>query len=204
MIDHFSLKGGLEAKLPIWRYPDIESYVEQEHPTYELNNMGDKAFSGWAYFGPSLAYDLEHTDMRNDYDTSDAQELSPLEIQTPGGQGKKNYHRAIVATLGGEPIGITVCEWTKFSSDYWNYHLRYIDVDETYKNQGVGTNMIRALDEADFLKGKILKTSMFSQEGHRFIRHVMQRELKAEDYAVIYDDYYGGRPTAFGTYPSSH
>lgn len=201
----FNLKSGEKASLFIWNYQDIEAYTSQDLPTYDRNNMGAKAFVGWSYFGPSLACDLKRVDPDNNYACVDVQELSPLERQTHLGLNKEDYHRAIIASLEQKPVGILVCQWVKFTSAFWHYHIRYIDVNQDYKNQGIGTELVKTLDTADFLKGKILEHGFFSPEGSEFIEHVMRRELKARDYAEVYDDYYldqWHKPTSFGFYSS--
>lgn len=167
-------------------------------PTYDLNNMGDKAFVGFAFFGPRLPYDLKRVDPDHEY--SKAVGLSSLEQQFPGGHSKEKYHRAIVASEGSKTVGILVCQWVKFSFDYWHYHVRYIDVLSEHKNRGVGTNLMKALNGADFIKEKIVLLSMLTKEGGQYIAHVAKRELKAKDYAVVFGDYFGKKPARFGKF----
>jgi ribosomal protein S18 acetylase RimI-like enzyme len=176
----------------------ISRLASEPLPTYDLNNMGDRAFVGFAFFGPRLPHDLKRVDPDNDY--SREQNLSPLELQFPGGHTKDKYHMAIVATEGKKTVGIMVCQWVKFSFDYWHYHVRYIDVHKEHKNQGVGTKLMKALNHSDFVRGRILLLSMLTKEGSQYIAHVAKRELKAKDYAVVFGDYIGKKPSRFGKF----
>jgi hypothetical protein len=197
-MDKLYLKNGREAQISIWDFRQIEHFASQNLPTYDLNNMGDKSFVGFAYLGPSLPYDLKRVDPKHVY--SEETDLSPLEIQAQTDLRKEEYHRAITASVDQALVGILTCQWVKFHEDFWHYHVRWIDVHEDYKNQRVGTNLVRALDDVEFVKGKILSLGMLSIEGTDHIARVIKRDLKARDYALVFEGYVGHKPTSFGVY----
>lgn len=195
----FVTRNNEKVQINIASYKKIEHLSSQKLPTYDLNNMCDSAFVGFAYFGPRLPFDLKKVDPDHDY--SKETNLSLLEIQPQKNLKEENYHKAITASVDQTLVGILVCQWVKFSNDYWHYHTRYIDINKEYKNQRVGTNLIMALNQADFVKGKILYQGMLSVEGSAYIARVVKRELKAKDYALVFEDYYGGKtPTKFGVF----
>jgi GNAT superfamily N-acetyltransferase len=197
IMDAFTLKDGRVARIAIWGIDEIAEFASRDIPTYDLNNMGDKAFLGFAYLGPSLPEDLRRVDPDHDY--ARASNLSPMEVQPDGGLPKEMYHRMVTASVDGKLAGIRVCQWTHFGR-FWSYHGRWVDVHEDYRNLGIGTGLVRAVDQADFLKDKILRIGMFSPLGGMYMKNVLQRELKALDYAVVYGDYDGPAPQTPGVY----
>ncbi len=166
----FCLKNGTPAQIDTWNLDRIKEYISREIPIRDLNNMGDKSFIGYAFFGPQLASDLMRVDPDNNYSQ------------------RFQNHRAVVAMVGEEAIGLIVSQWVKFSVPFWHYHIRWIDVHKDYKNQGVGTNLTRYLNDADFLKGNVLLLSMLTKEGSLYIAKVMKKELKAKDYTLVFED----------------
>lgn len=178
----FSLKNGTEGLIETWKINRIKEYVSGDIPLRNLNNMGDQSFEGFAFFGPSLYKDLLRVDPNNNYFRREVK------------------HRAVVASVGSEPIGIVALQWVKFYMPFWHYHLRWIDVREDYKNQGVGKNLVRYLDKEGFLKGKVLFLSMLTNEGSLYIAKVMKRELNARDYTVLFGDDVTKKPKKFGKY----
>lgn len=194
----FVTRDNEKVQLDIASYKKIEQLSSQKLPTYNLNNMGDCAFVGFAYFGPTLPFDLKRVDPDHDY--SKETKLSRLEIQPQRNFKKENYHKAIIASVDQTLVGILVCEWVKFSNEYWHYYIRYIDIHKDHKNQSVGTNLIKTLDQSDFIKNKILYLGMLSEEGEKYIAPVIKRELKAKDYALVFEDYHHKTPTRFGKF----
>ncbi len=182
----FLLKNGNTAQIDTWEFDQIKEYVSKSIPTRNLNNMSDKAFIGFAFFGPNLARDLLRVDPDNDY---------PQRFKE---------HRAVVASVDGEVSGLIVTQWVKFSLPFWHYHLRWIDVRKDYKNQGVGTNLVNYLDKQDFVKGKPVFLSMLTQEGELYIAKVIKRELKAKDYTLVYEDSIPKKITRLGKYGGKH
>lgn len=178
----FYLKNGTPSQIDTWGIEQIKDYVNQEIPTKTLNNLGDKSFVGFAFFGPNLASDL----MRVDPDNNFAERFKS--------------HRAIVATIDNQAVGIMVTQFVKFSLPFWHYHIRFIDVREDFKNQGVGTNLTKYLDQEDFLKNKVLFLSMLTSEGSMYIAKVMKKELKAKDYTLVFEDNIPKNIKRFGKY----
>lgn len=178
----FLLKNGASAQIDTWGFNRIKDYVSRNIPTRNLNNMGDKSFVGFAFFGPRLASDLERVDPYNNY------------------PNRTDDHAAVVATVEEEAIGLIVIQWVKFGLPFWHYHIRWIDVRQDYKNRGVGTNLVKYLNEEEFIKGKVLLLSMLTKEGETYIAKTMKDELKAKDYTLVFEDEIPESVNRFGKY----
>lgn len=182
----FNLKNGTPAQIDTWNFDQIKDYVDRKIPTRNVNNMDDKSFVGFAFFGPHLASDLMRVDPDNNY---------PQRFES---------HKAVVATVENEAIGLIVTQWVKFSLPFWHYHIRWIDVHKDYKNQTVGTNLTKYLNDEEFVKGKVIFLSMLTQEGGMYIAGVMKKELKAKDYTLVFEDKIPKEIKRFGKYGGEH
>lgn len=178
----FNLKTGTPGVIETWKMDQIKKYISQEHQTRDINNMGDQSFVGFAFFGPNFYRDLQRVDPDNNYFRREVN------------------HRAVVAKADSQAVGIIALQWVKFYMPFWHYHIRWIDVHQDYKNQGVGTNLVRYLNKADFIKGKVLFLSMLTREGQMYIAKVMKKELLAKDYVLIFEDNIPSRPKKYGIY----
>ncbi len=194
-----TLKNGIEAKLDVWNYYELSDYI------LENQNLFNK-ISGFRSLGRSSLRYLNN--LLNIREYSQCEDLSPLEIQKlePGEELNRKfiydrtYTRSIVA-FDSKLIGILICDWINNGKpDFWRYHVHYVDVHVDYRNIDVATNMIKALDEADFLKSKILQTGMYSQDGHAFIKKHFDR-LEAKNFALIDREF---RIQALPLYPGKY
>jgi GNAT superfamily N-acetyltransferase len=181
-MSNLALKDGREIELKILDFSQLEELVSQDLPTYDANGY-DKIFEGFAYLGPFKAIDMKRLYRKKKYEQEI--NLSFLEIHPQPLQSKDTYHKALAAYEQDQLAGILVCQWIKGKNPFWTYHIKFIDVHEDYKHNGVGTHLTKALDQADFLKGHILQKGTYSHDGKKHIAHVMERELKAKDYALI-------------------
>ncbi len=177
----FLLKNGVPAQIDTWKLDRIREYSSRDIPTRAINNMGDKSFVNFVFFGPNLPSDLMHVDPDNNY------------------PNRVDNHRAIVATVEEEVVGLIVTQWVKFILPFWHYHIRWIDIHNDHKNQGV-TNLTKYLNDADFLKGKAFFLSMLTQEGGMYIAKVMKKELKAKNYTLVFEDKIPKSINRFGKY----
>ena len=177
-MDTFFLKNGEEAKIEIWDYLQLKEYIEEEPPIYQKSNM-DYAIEGFTLLRPFLTHRMEQERWDEVYVIND--KLSEFEIQDKQLIDKLAYTRSITASVDNKLAGILICQWGKWDQDFWHYHIRFVDVHEDYKNQGVATELFRQLDKSDFLKGRILKLGMLTVDGTEFLVDVIERELKAED-----------------------
>lgn len=200
-MDEFTLKDGRPARLEVWNLEELEAYASQELEIEEHDNYEKRVYEGFKYFDPGLFYRMKEFDPAKDYSVEE--ELSPLEEQLDPNLRNTGYHRAIVAFHEETLCGVLVCQWIKRGYSFWHYHIQYVDVRKDYKNIGIGTALIRALDQSEFLKAKILLIGMFSEDGKKYMKQVIKRELKAENYARI-SEYYDSDtpPTDFGVYTS--
>mgnify|MGYP003998478119 FL=1 len=177
-----ALKDGRKIEITQLDFSQLEELVSQDLPTCDINGH-DRSFEGFRYLGPHNTLDMEWLFEENKYE--EETKLTPLEDNARPLQNKEFYHRALAAYDDDQLAGILICQWNKGRNDFWTYHIKFIDVHEDYKNLGVGTHLTKALDQANFLKGHILKRGISSDQGKAYIAHVMDRELKAKDYAVI-------------------
>ena len=86
--------------MDVWDFNRIKDYVSRDIPIRDLNNMGDKSFTGFAFFGPNLASDLVRVDPSNDY------------------SGRVDNHAAVVATVEGETYIAKVMKKELKAKDY--------------------------------------------------------------------------------------
>ncbi|MFH1589337.1 MAG: GNAT family N-acetyltransferase [archaeon] len=187
-----------QIKIDIWKPEKIINYVSQDLPTHNKFNNRVIQFKGFSYFSPELEYDILNFDLNNKYEQET--DLSPLEIQTKQNFQKKDYVKAIVATKNKSVVGFLLTRWAKFYHNYWFNQVTYIDVHKDFQNQGIGTELMKTLNSVDFAKNKILYIGMLSDDGEKYMRPVIEKELKAKDYALVYEDYVGSIPTTFGVY----
>lgn len=190
MESSFALKDGRTARIEIWNVSQLEKYVEEHVPDYPHR---PRSVEGFIYFCPDSIQRLLDPP-RYEYEKYEhATFRSPLEQQPEPRMPRQAYHRAVVALRDQEVIGIILCKWVSYNN-YWRYSLNYIDVHKDHKNKGVGTHLMRALDQAPFLKGKIIQRTLQSGEGKKWISHVVERELHTRDYALLpyfYDPVFG-------------
>lgn len=196
------LKDGRESKIDIWNFSQLEEYLSRED--LPINKKDSRIVNdiwsvveGFFYFRESLAREMKNFDHQNEYKNEN---LTPFEIQKQMNLPRVDYHKTIVVSLNDSPIGILFCQWIKCHGSFWQYHIRFIDVHRNYKNLGVGTNLVKTLDQSKFIKNKILAIGEFSEEGEEYMKHTLKRELKAKDYAIVYDNYFGQVPTKPGVY----
>jgi len=184
-MDSFFLKNGLEAKIDIWDYHQLKEFTKQDLPTYKQNR--ELIFEGFSFLRPYLTYQMEKEWKDTVYTIGD--HLSKFEIQDQQLLDKLAYTRSITASVDDTLIGILLCQWGKWHEDFWHYHIRFIDVHKDFRNQGVATELLKQFNDTEFLKGKILFMGLLTKDGHDYLKHVIEKELKAEDYAIIFRDY---------------
>jgi|GEM_PF-5785105 len=191
------LKDGRPLEIRTWNFGNLERFVASSYWPSHYRNHSWRIYDGFTFFGPDAAVNLRMHDPDNQYRVNPL--LSPLERQE-WTLPKTSYHRALVASLDGQPVGILLCEWLKCYNPYWSYHLNYIDVREDTKNLGIGTSLLRKLDRSRFLKRKILRVGWATEEGRKHIMPVVERELRAREYALVHDGHFGDTPLAPGIY----
>lgn len=181
------LKNNQEAVIDTWSFYKLEDYVSQDLPVSKTLSRGRVVFQGFTFLRPNLAWEVRRYDQEHDY--SKEKQLSPLENHLDINKPREDYHKAIIAKQDESLIGILLCQWVKSPGGFWRYHIRLLDVHEDHKNQGVASNLVRELNQADFIKGKILQRGESTIEGQMHLTKLMKHELKAQDYAVIPPDY---------------
>jgi GNAT superfamily N-acetyltransferase len=177
------LRHGAPLDLALWDLPALCRYVCNARAGGEVSYNFDKGtVSGFRYFGCNV-FEREPTLAASRY--RDTTEMSLLERQEYSTRNDGEYDRALVALDRGNVCAVLFCVWIKDSLPFWRYHLRWLDVHEEYRNRGVGSAMLEALDGAKFLSGKILQLSCFSNEGRSFLRRAIGEKLTAQSYALI-------------------
>jgi len=183
----FELKDGREVTIDTWGYNQLKDFVKNSGVQVVQTGM-NYHLDCFRYLGPSAMQSLESYNSRNYFNSSE--NLTKLELQENMNLFDTDYHRALCIFDEDDLIGIIICEWINDSHyPFWCYHINFIDVHTEYKNLGVGTNLMKALDKANFLDSKVLQRGQSSEEGSLYISHVAERELNAENYALIPWDY---------------
>jgi len=111
---------------------------------------------------------------------------------------KKSKDSKTLVALEDTIVGVLVFEWR--TRPFGRYYVNTIDIEKNHKNQKIGTTLIKTLDDAEFLKGKILQLGHYSEEGDKYIRHVFENELMAKDYALISGTYHSRKPKGTGIF----
>jgi len=172
------LKDDKEINIETWNFEQLEKYsLENIKP---LKN--GETFQGFNLFRPSSLNCLK---CHRDVPYKENQNLTPLEIQTERHLDNIQYHRALIAFHKKELCGIYFLKWIKNSENFWHYHPSYLEVHQKYKNKGLGTNLVKALDKSNFLNSKILMLGTYTYEGELYIEKIVNKELKAKNYALI-------------------
>jgi GNAT superfamily N-acetyltransferase len=131
----------------------------------------------------------------------------PWQRQSFGECRSGEFDRALIARVGPCVVGILCCQWKQISIDdkqrFWAYQLAFVDVHESWRDRGLSSALIRELDKQEWLRGKILHLSSYTPEGFRRLRKVVSRELRAEEYIVLHQEYCTTElPTAAGRWIS--
>ena len=116
----------------------------------------------------------------------------PLWQRQPHGEcPSSTFDRAIVAQVGPCVTGILYCEWMRMRNGdpFWGYHLAFVDIHKSWRGLGLASALFRDLDSQEWLRGKILQLSSYTREGSQHLRHVIRRELKADEYMMLSCDY---------------
>ena len=180
MRNEFELIDGKRARIETWNFKQLDDYVSQDLPTHGYEPR--KRFNGFDLLGPHNTREMVRGTRY-----SEEKDLSPLEVQSDRTLLDEDYHRTLAVLEDDKLIGVLINEWVKAIPvmPFWHYTIKFIDVYKDYRNLGVGTELVRTLDGSDFLKGKIFFAGPFTEDGHRYIKHVIKSELKARDYAII-------------------
>lgn len=202
MARQVTLNNGEPIEISIIGFSELQKIVESLKSTnVKVKFLAEfsrhqREFAGFTYLNTATIHDLKDFT----YEYRSARDLSPLEIQADSGLPNTEYHRAITATTQGNLVGILICEWIKYperwNQTFWQYNIKFIDVheDEKWRKKGIATSLIKELDKADFLDSKILRVGIYSELGKEHIKKVIDRELKAEKYALIQHNYSLIRP----------
>ncbi|MBT3404842.1 hypothetical protein HN832_02075 [archaeon] len=180
----------------------IVDNLEMENILSNMKNSVNDPFSRcptfvkFQYLGPRMIKE-RFTDDSNYFNEAD---LSPMEKQEDLTLENEKYDRSILALSGREIIGICALQWVKQGNNFWRYHTRFIDVVENKRNKRVGTHLIRELGTAPFIQNKIWEVGRFRLEGKKYIRHVIMRELKGSNIALVTKSHWGETPTKPGFY----
>lgn len=187
------LKDGREAEIEIWGYGELKEYVDSQ----KLKKDSEFRYPHVKGFRFLSKVAVDNLLYRGDSIFS-GKNLTPMEKQEISGLHKKSYVRSLAAVTGDELVGIMVCNWIKDSEravnlpdclPFWRYYAEFLNVHADYQNQGVGTFLIKGIDESRFLENRILHLSKYIECGELYAKPVIERELKAGKYALIPNDY---------------
>ena len=196
------LKDGGKADIEVWGYKDLRDYVGGQKTRLD-RETGHNLVGGFDFLGTEAVGNITHRGERHYRG-----KFSRMEKQDLSGLKNEHYCRSVAAVSRGELLGILVCNWIRDNAGvqdgvpaeeklpFWRYYAEFLDVRGNCRNNGVGTGIIRFLDDADFLDSRILQLSKYVGDGTRFAMPVIGRELKAENYALIPHDYSVATPPA--------
>ena len=187
-----------EYTIEQWDYNQLAEYLAQDHLLDEEKD--GKVLKGFMYLRQELPSRFENQDPYHNYCSITHKDLTVMEIMRILHKRREQYHHALITKRQHDVVGALIAQWVKFHEEFWHYHIRFVDVREDCRNQGIATKLLRTLNEADFLKQKILYMGMLSVDGERYLRHIVHREMKARDYALVFEDYIGPTPITSGIY----
>jgi GNAT superfamily N-acetyltransferase len=193
----FKLKDGREAHTEIWDADKLGRFLNgcTGIRDYRLKEK----IPGFEYLQKNDAIDFK---IRAGPEYAEAIDLSDLEKQDVMGLPNWDYHRTLAAICEGELAGMWLFRWRNFYGGFWRYQSRFMDIKDEFRNQGIGTAMVKTLHQADFIQGRIVECGGFSDDGERYIKKVIAREMTAENYALVGKEYEGHKPNQFGVYDS--
>lgn len=189
----FTLKDGREAAIEVWGYDELKDYVEGQKMKKDdaFNYPHVKGFR----FLSNVAVDNM---LYRGSPVFTGKNLTMMERQDISGLHKKAYVRSLAAAYDNELIGIMAFNWVRDSENsshlmdnlpFWRYYAEFLDVRKDFQNQGIGTSLIKFLDESSFVENKILHLSKYVSKGELYAKPVIERELKARKYALIPNNY---------------
>lgn len=185
------------VNLNVWDYFDLKNYLGLNHELMETEGFLH-TIKGFDLLRLEI---IDQLDRENEFDYSKAEGLTSFEIQNEKKIKTSHYSKSVAAFHKDDLVGITILKWGKNEFPFFNYKFRIVDVHNDYRNQGIATRMIQFLDKSSFLKNKILTHGEFSPDGYNYLEKIMERELHAKDYALLYPDYYENiPPTNSGIY----
>ena len=194
-----NLKDGRIINIDIWDNVRLQQYINAEDKSVKKTGS-TLHYEKFGFFGPNFVKKRYNEKVLY----SNEKHLSPLEKQDIDGITNADYDRNIIAIFENDIIGISSFMWSKERYTFWQYYHRIIDVKEDWKNIGVGTNLIKRLNNHCFMWGKIfMKSNAYETEGRMHIKHVIDREITGKHFAVVPSGYFPkNAPTKPGIYNS--
>lgn len=116
----------------------------------------------------------------------DPSNLPETERQLFGDCGSSAFDKALVAMVGPCLVGIVYCEWLQFKQNetFWGYNLSFVDVHESWREQGIGSALITQLNTEPWLKGRHFCLTSYTMLGQERIAHVIERELRSQEFSI--------------------
>lgn len=195
-MENIILKDGTEANIEIWNYKDLDIYVSSQKMKSD-EKWKYHHVKGFRYLSEIAVQNL----LYRGEPFFNGKNVSEMEKQDISRLPKENYTRALAALCDEELIGIMVCNWVRDNNceksrylginqlPFWRYFVEFLNVHEDYHNKGVGSELIKKLDDSKFLNNKILQLSIYNEDGDRFARPIIEKKLNARKYALIPHNY---------------
>ncbi len=190
LTQRFNLLDGREARIETWNFSQLEGFLEQGNSIHQVLDVN--VIDGFTFLGLHNISEIRREGRNYQYDQE--LRLSPLEQQPQRGLPNDAYHRSLAARVNDTVVGIALYQWIKGYGSFWRYFLRFVDVHEDFRAQGIATNIFRSTNCAPFLCHKILQYSAYTPLGKKCLSRVKQRELDGEHYALIPQDYCSPQP----------
>jgi GNAT superfamily N-acetyltransferase len=188
----------IEPSIELWQLPNLKAFlssIPRELYDAKLRPPG---------FDILNRRFLARSEVADSYPSPEA--LPQWQRQERGECSSSEFDRALIARHGSEVVGIVHCEWKRctLGEHFWAYELAMVDVHQAWRERGVATSLLQALDEQSWLSGKILRVSGFTPLGRERLPGVLKRHLRAKSYIVLAPSYEDATlPTAPGSWSSS-
>lgn len=153
-------------KIEIWDNRQVRAHLdEKNYPVKKLSGMSE-VFKGFSYFSP---------------------EFIEMRLKTDESIVNSEKDKSIVALENTDLVGVFSFLWMKGYDSFYHYFPRFIDVRSDLRNKGIGTALVKRLNEPCFLWGETLKISAldYSSDGDKYIRKVIERELTGEHFKIF-------------------
>lgn len=179
------------ASIEVWEIDQVVNYIDSLPSEGTVKGSILTRPSGFELFSDSLVQ--RRYDYRNQT-YPDPSELPEWQRQTFGNCKEHVFDRALIARVGPAITGVLYCRWIKqlpFNPEksYWSYNLSYVDIHADWRDRGIASSLLKALDQQTWLHDKIIRMTDFTQDGKKWLCKTVDRELKAERYILLPPNY---------------
>ena len=160
-------------EIEIWDNLQMQNYIDKKLVSTMAENHGQRYFRGFTFFGPDFI------ESRPAFDSGQC----PFELQDLN-SFKEDRH--VVALEDSDLVGLFSLMFGFFHYEFPHYYRRIFEVREDKRDQKIATSLVRRLKEPCFLHGKVLmiRESSYTADGNKYLKKVIDRELKDAPFRV--------------------